>query len=108
MKCSTRFINILLKHPVCVSKIRNHLLCNCLNHPFFALISSFNQPRHRLAFPNEKLQFLNEKSSIPPFCFLNTSDLQGQGVFFSLFFILDNITCIVKVQSSVNENQYND
>lgn len=52
-----------------------YLLCNCLNHTSFTLISNFNQPRITEHFQIKSCIFLNQKSSIQPFYFLNTCDL---------------------------------
>lgn len=60
---------------MCLENKKLHLLCTCLNHTSFALISNFSQPRHYEHSQVKSCIFLGLKSSIQPFYFLNTFDL---------------------------------
>ena len=85
---------------MCLENKKLHLLCNCLNRTSFTLISNFNQPRHYWAFSNKNCIFLNPKSSIQPFYFLNTSNLLELGDILSC----KNIN-LSKIKKNANMNK---
>lgn len=84
---------------MCLENKKLHLLCNCLNRTSFTLISNFNQDitEH---FQMKSCIFLNPKSSIQPFYFLNTSDFLELGGILSC----KNIN-FSKMQNNANMNK---